>query len=163
MDQELKQRIVGAIVITSLAVIFVPMLFDDPIDQSGEMIGELEIPKLPIKNNQRLSSTPQSIGDVISLPKPKVIKQLESNNVGNKMQHWFLQVGIFGNRDNAISLQKKVKNQGFPVNVKAITTDKGVMYKVRVGPELDKKRAEALKVKIDKLNNIKSILSSSDG
>jgi len=163
MDQELKQRIVGAIVITSLAVIFVPMLFDDPIDQSGEMIGELEIPKLPIQNNSRLSSTPQSIDDVISLPKPKVIKQLESNHVVNNMKHWFLQVGIFGNRDNAVALQKKVKSQGFPVNIKAITTDKGVMYKVKVGPELDKKRAEALKVKIDKLNNIKSILSLNDG
>ncbi len=163
MDQELKQRIVGAIVITSLAVIFVPMLFDDPIDQSGEMIGELEIPKLPIHNKQGLSSTPQSIDEVISLPKPKVITQLESNHVVNTMQHWFLQVGIFGNRDNAIALQKKVKSQGFPVKVKEITTDKGVRYKVWVGPELDKKRAEALKVKIDKLNNIKSILSSSDG
>jgi len=163
MDQELKQRIVGAIVITSLAVIFVPMLFDDPIDQSGEMIGELEIPKLPIQNNSRLLSTPQSIDDVISLPKPKVIKQLESNHVVNNMKHWFLQVGIFGNRDNAVALQKKVKSQGFPVKVKAVTTDKGVMYKVRVGPELDKKRAEDLKVKLDKLNNIKSILSLNDG
>ncbi len=163
MDQELKQRIVGAVVITSLAVIFVPMLFDDPIDQSGEIIGQLSIPKLPAKTNQIFAVLPKSFTDVINLPKPKNIKRLESKNKVNKLQHWFIQVGIFANKDNAIVLKHKIKAQGFPVNIKAIKTDKGAMYRVRVGPELDKKRAEGIKIKIDKLNNIKSILSSNNG
>ena len=49
MDQELKQRLIGAAVITALAAIFVPMLFDDPIDESGKSINELKIPELPAK------------------------------------------------------------------------------------------------------------------
>ena len=43
MDQDLKQRLVGAVVITALAAIFVPMLFDDPIDESGKLISQLKI------------------------------------------------------------------------------------------------------------------------
>ena len=33
MDQELKQRMIGAAVIIALAVIFVPMLFDGDIEE----------------------------------------------------------------------------------------------------------------------------------
>ena len=36
MDHELKQRIIGTVVVTALAAIFVPMLFDDPVDSSGK-------------------------------------------------------------------------------------------------------------------------------
>lgn len=163
MDQELKQRLVGAIVITSLAVIFVPMLFDDPIDQSGEMIGALEIPpQSAVANQYQQVQLPNNIDDVISLPKPKAIQQLQAKKVVNKMERWFVQLGTFGDKNNAITLQNKISKQGFPVKVKEISTDKGEMYRVVVGPELDRNRAEQLKVKIDKLNNLKSILSSND-
>lgn len=47
MDHELKQRLIGAIVVTALAAIFLPMLFDDPIDNSGQQVGELVLPKAP--------------------------------------------------------------------------------------------------------------------
>ncbi len=47
MNQELKQRLIGAIVVTALAAIFIPMLFDDPINKSGQSVTELEIPAHP--------------------------------------------------------------------------------------------------------------------
>lgn len=47
VDHELKQRIVGAAVITALAAIFVPMLFDDPLVESGKAVSELTIPEPP--------------------------------------------------------------------------------------------------------------------
>ncbi len=49
MDPAFKQRLVGAIVITALAAIFVPMLFDDPVNQSSKKINSLSIPPLPEK------------------------------------------------------------------------------------------------------------------
>ncbi|HSN24294.1 MAG TPA: sporulation protein, partial [Methylomicrobium sp.] len=47
MDQELKQRLIGAVVVTALAAIFIPMLFDDPIDTSGQAVSEMTIPEPP--------------------------------------------------------------------------------------------------------------------
>ena len=47
MDHELKQRLIGAAVVTALAAIFIPMLFDDPVDNSGKTVTELTIPKAP--------------------------------------------------------------------------------------------------------------------
>lgn len=48
MDQELKQRLIGASVIIALAVIFVPMLFDGEVEQ---------------KNNQNISITIPDVGE----------------------------------------------------------------------------------------------------
>lgn len=47
MTNELKQRLVGATVITALAAIFLPMLFDDPVKESSQVVNELSIPTPP--------------------------------------------------------------------------------------------------------------------
>ena len=44
MDQELKQRLIGASVIIALAVIFVPMLFDGDVDQRNNQNISINIP-----------------------------------------------------------------------------------------------------------------------
>jgi len=157
MEQDLKQRLVGAVVITSLAAIFVPMLFDDPIDETGKMISELSMPQVPEKAFD--AKLPKSANDVISLPKPEPLKTLEHNQSANKMVRWFVQAGSFSQKSNAVALQNKIRKQGFSVRT---TLSKNGMYKVRVGPVLNKERAELMKTKIDKANNIKSIVSSVD-
>ena len=161
MEQGLKQRLVGAVVITSLAAIFVPMLFDDPIDETGKLISELKLPDAPAKSLDADSSAlPNSIDEVIMLPEPMALKEESSGNqVVSNRGRWFLQVGIFGEKSNAVSQRNKLRKQGFPTTISKESSEKGLLYRVRVGPELDKKRAETMKVKIDKLNNIKSILT----
>ena len=161
MEQGLKQRLVGAAVITALAAIFVPMLFDNPIDETGKLISELKLPDAPAKSLDADSvSLPESINEVIMLPEPMALKEESSGKqaVSNKVR-WFLQVGIFGEKSNAVSQRNKLRKQGFPTTISKESSEKGLLYRVRVGPELDKKRAEATKVKVDKLNSIKSILT----
>ncbi|WP_223787903.1 SPOR domain-containing protein [Marinicella meishanensis] len=50
MDQELKQRLIGASVIIALAIIFVPMLFDGEMEQKNNQNISINIPE-PGKNN----------------------------------------------------------------------------------------------------------------
>ncbi len=45
MDQELKQRLIGASVIIALAVIFVPMLFDGDVEQKNQQSISINIPE----------------------------------------------------------------------------------------------------------------------
>ena len=52
MNQELKQRLIGAVVVTALAAIFIPMLFDDPINNSGQIVTELSIPPTPVNTGE---------------------------------------------------------------------------------------------------------------
>lgn len=68
MDQELKQRLIGAAVITALATIFIPMLFDDPIDETGKNISELKMPALPSKaQDVEIMPLPEKVEDVGTL------------------------------------------------------------------------------------------------
>ncbi|MCX7545968.1 SPOR domain-containing protein [Marinicella gelatinilytica] len=45
MDQELKQRLIGASVIIALAVIFIPMLFDGEVEKTGDKKIDIVIPE----------------------------------------------------------------------------------------------------------------------
>jgi DedD protein len=69
MNQELKQRLIGAIVVTALAAIFVPMLFDDPIDNSGQSITALNIPETPVMTGETSANKlPTSANQVLNTP-----------------------------------------------------------------------------------------------
>lgn len=255
MDQELKQRLIGAAVITALAAIFVPMLFDDPVDETGKSINELKIPELPEKvqdveimplpekvedvvtpqpAEQPVKSAPAVVGEepaeaegealrprtrlsgkdtavatkrppviepdegavqadadapvaeeedvrpvvkpaklpaqpVQSLPAtntaPKVLKPAvkpveaapaevpakpaTTNESGNR---WYLNAGSFSQKANAVSLQESLKQQGFAASVKEVAGDKGTVFKVRIGPMLDKAKAQAVKNKLTQIN-----------
>ena len=67
MNQELKQRLIGAVVVTALAAIFIPMLFDDPVDNSGQLVSELVIPKTPINTGEESANKlPTSANQVLN-------------------------------------------------------------------------------------------------
>jgi len=62
MDQQLKQRLIGATIIASLVVIFVPMLFEDRQgDQST--VGAGDIPALPREIEERSIELPKSAAE----------------------------------------------------------------------------------------------------
>jgi len=163
MDHDLKQRLVGAVVITALAAIFVPMLFDDPIHDEGKVINELQIPKPPVG---RFSETSEkllkSADQVLALPGPPALqieqqKYNKQNDAG--LERWFIQVGSFSQRENALLLQKKLRKKGFSTFVDSIEKEKGAtLFRLRVGPELDKERAEAIKAQLAKEHQLQAIL-----
>lgn len=161
MDQELKQRLVGAVVITALAAIFVPMLFDDPVDETGKRINELEIPPLPERLEDGQSfNMPGSSEEVINLPVRKQLKVAtpESDQVP-ELKRWYLQVGIFSQEGNALTLRNKLRQQGFATSISKVNSEKGMLYKVKVGPELNKERAERVKSRLEKMTDIKSFVA----
>ncbi|MEY2666131.1 MAG: hypothetical protein RLZZ384_302, partial [Pseudomonadota bacterium] len=72
---------------------------------------------------------------------------------------WYIQVGSFTKKENATALLEGLQKEGLPALLEPVQTEKGVSYRLRVGPELDGKRAAAMKRKMDE-QNIKSILVS---
>jgi DedD protein len=63
---------------------------------------------------------------------------------------WTIHAGSFGQKDNATTLMKTLREQGIPVSIETISSAKGPMYRLKIGPELDKKKAAANKAKLDK-------------
>lgn len=266
MDQELKQRIIGAAVVTALAAIFVPMLFDDPVDDRSQAVTELTIPQTPVapvdpatdklpadagqvtnlenggeaaveepqekmysepvdaemvtedslpEDAEEREETPRSHGKtpaagtktqpekpisikpaadqkkpavvtndkvvtgkpatqekpVVAETKPQAVPAVKAQEprpsekpadqakpAAGALQRWYLRVGSFSRKENALTLWTALNKQGFPVALETVVVDSKTFYRLKVGPELDQKRAAALKEKIDKQNNTNSFI-----
>ncbi len=159
MDQALKQRLVGAIVITALAAIFVPMLFDDPVNQSSQQINALTIPPLPEKLQQaQAQKLPASVEDIRhhTVQKPAQASQQKKRV---QFEDWYIQAGGFGVRENALKLRNRLRQQGFTASIVKQTGKDGPLFKVRVGPELSREQAEKIKARLEKLNQLNSFIT----
>lgn len=264
MDQELKQRLIGAAVVTALAAIFIPMLFDDPVDDSGQVVSELIIPEAPIVEDN-VDRLPTNAEQVLNAPKndpssvdsaaypdrpldeteiaqaelsqeelnypgpvdesgqeveivddaaqvveesmvaqtqaipakihhekpaeakkpvkePKTViakspedavrekpvetkKSAEQRKAspaksGSGLSRWYIRAGSFSREENATALWTELRKQGFPVSLETAQVNGKTLYRLKVGPELDQKRALAMQEKLDRQNKIKSILVS---
>lgn len=61
---------------------------------------------------------------------------------------WVVQVGSFGDSDNAFGLRDRLREAGFTAFVEEVTADGDRVYRVRVGPEQEEGLAEDLKKRL---------------
>lgn len=210
----LKQRVIGALVLVSLAVIFVPMLFDEPhSERSSRVINlpeeppfpEVEMPE-PVEvetpsyyleeeqgsatqaeepaNQPRVSSapTPQPAPETPSQPEPasqpepeEPVAQapasvepdpapVEREDYSRSLEGaWVVQLGSFGNADNARRLRDSVREQGYSSHLQQISRGDSSLTRVFCGPFADKAEAEQAKRKLDAAFGLNSLVTSNDG
>lgn len=174
-ESRLKQRLVGAIVLVALAVIFIPMLLSGGRETEMPVFGSNVPERSPavkdikhIDIEQRSSSkttvdNPQKVPISKKLPEPEVKKKdsksIIETIVGNsdddkkpaiKETVWAVQVGSFNNRKNALGLKAKLQKKKYPAFVERIMKNNKPVYRVRVGPEISQKKAQAVKLKLKK-------------
>jgi len=165
-DKRLKQRLIGAIVLVSLGVIFIPMLLKGP-DSLDTPILTTNIPPKPDRKTEiiplkPLPPRPQQM-PITSIPveqdspkahpeaeKPSPVSPPEApakadNSTAAKpdLKGWLVQVGSFSRKANAMSLQDRLRKQGYAAYVEAYETKNGARYRVRVGPELSEEKSKA--------------------
>jgi DedD protein len=178
MDQNLKQRIVGAVVLVSIAVIFIPMLFEERSELGEFSISETNIPAFPEKQFVEAIKPLPQIEEIEQQSKPPikesvlaspsvvaekkepqlVVSRVVAKETVTLAPTYLIQVASFGKESNAEKLSSRLKNAGYPAFIKSKTDGQRVKYRVVVGPELDKKRAETSKVKIEKKFKLKAMI-----
>lgn len=198
MDFLLKQRLIGAVVLVALGVIFIPMLLEGPrgpvMPAMQTMPKQQVIPRDDVANTfpeaekvlplppmsvitepspepappaapEKPVAVPKPVKPIVPAtktvskpvkieptPSPKtVIKPAKEDAAPTTTRpgSWVIQAGSFGSQKNAFTLRDKLRKAGYPTQVERVVLDKGVTYRVRVGPYLKRDRAEE---KIDKLN-----------
>lgn len=198
---QFKQRIVGAIVLVALGVIFIPMILNQDADVSP--ISGTNIPEKPEKlqelANQQPPATPAR-PDVDTdrativdrdLPPPPPAPSVSSSNpesdkvvadkpatteapvtasekkkqeskvtekTETKPRAWVVQVASFSERSKALTLRDRLRKAKYTTFVESISTAKGLLYRVRVGPVVKREKAEELKKKIARDLKIKNTL-----
>ena len=61
-----------------------------------------------------------------------------------------VQLGSFSSKENADKLAADLRKQGFAAFLSQLDTDKGQLHRVRVGPQKDRKSAEAMAARLAK-------------
>ncbi len=75
-----------------------------------------------------------------------------------RLSGWMIQVGSFSQENNALALREKLRNAGYSAHV--FDEDDGSIFKVRVGPELDRERANAVKAQLQENEGIDGLVVS---
>ena len=158
MDQQLKERLIGIIVLVLFAVIFIPMFFtgtNDSILKNEENVSiskESEfISKLKPMTDTATDSNTENIelAPVVEESLAPVVEEIPFNQEMLKtdavgQMNWVVQVGSFLSKDNAEKLNQKVKKAGFRSFVNPITQNNKIMHQVCLGPEYDETDAKNL-------------------
>ena len=196
MDFLLKQRLVGAVVLVALGVIFIPMLLEGP---NSELVPEMEpLPELtgqrssmelgdfpdagdvpveadvavvqadiavPPNPGDELQPQPNETAEVeIAAPEPKVeplpvppkpATTPEPAKPAGPLGNWVVQMGSFSSEQNALRLRDKLRKAGFVTQVEKVRVDAKSLYRVRVGPYLERAEADRDQAKLDKQLNLK--------
>lgn len=100
-------------------------------------------------------STAQAGGDTASASESVADAQPETRE---GLTAWVIQVGSFSTQAKADTLLNKLKAGGFPVFSEQAYVNKKNVYRVRVGPELDRKNAETLQARMKKELKVSGII-----
>jgi DedD protein len=195
VDERLKRRLIGATVLMSLVVIFVPMLFEEPHAPPPEIRPD-NLPAPPLKPFESSRVLPLSeekpvatvIGpprpepapslpapvpllpktpppEVAVAPHPRVAAPPETPVTTPKvppqtppmppkphpgLTAWVVQVGAFANKETANNLVAKLKADKLTAYMEEVQVSERTLYRVRVGPDADRRNAEQTAVRIGK-------------
>lgn len=155
MDPLLKQRLVGAAVLIGLAVIFVPMVLDGPVERTGAS-QPAGIPlALPAERGvaHAAEAPPQPQPD--AQPQPRLIAASATTAPSLQRQPsapagYAVQLGSFSSAGNAETLAQRIREQGFDAFVQEVDVATGKMYRVRIGPLGSRGAAENLASRVQR-------------
>ncbi len=148
MDRKLRKRIIGAVVLGAFLVIFVPEWLDGAGHKS-RYSNNVEIPPRP--EFKAISEYMESTASAATINKR--IQSAESS-----VHAWALQLGSFSKEVNAIAMRDKLRVKGYASYVDVQKKPGRNIYRVRIGPELNKKRLEILQVELIKKEKMQGMV-----
>lgn len=219
----LKQRIIGALVLVSLAVIFVPMLFDEPHSERTSTtikipeeppFPEVEAPESDVEpapsyglESSDSNVTPPTIEqEAVDSPGYRILEEspgdeatsevAESSDGGQSESDtsqepasapaetadqasesevaetaeyerslegaWVVQLGSFGNSDNARRLRDQVREKGYGSHLQEVVRGDTTLTRVFSGPFASESEAESAKRALDDAFNLNSLVTSGE-
>jgi len=235
VDNTVKQRVIGAVVLVALAVIFVPMLLeksendlgpvggnlpDQPDQIVNDRIEPLTLPEPPPETEPAqvvldqpapadataagttepavamppasadvapTAPTPGAAEETVTAPQPEVpVPTAPAAPVATPtpaapapatapvtpapvaqpapapakvLSGWVVQLASLASKSNAMALQEKLRGLGYTAFVEEIKMPQGVLYRVRVGPELERSNAENVRNRLEQQVQIKGIVT----
>ncbi|KRG49009.1 SPOR domain-containing protein [Stenotrophomonas beteli] len=165
MDTPLKQRLIGAIVLVALAVIFLPMLVKGPAPDSGvanvpiaapdaPADGQFETRELPLVAPAGGATGLQSgqakpVADAAAPAAPPTVDTSPAVAAGN----YAVTFGAYGSKADADAVIAHLQRSQLPGFSETTTLNGRQAWRVRVGPYADRAQAEAGRLQAVKIRS----------
>ncbi|OAN13563.1 cell division protein DedD [Photobacterium jeanii] len=175
MASKFQSRLVGTIILVALGVIFLPDLFDGKKQHYQEQFAS--IPLQPEINAEEAFETipepefvdvelPQEPVTVVideepqieDAPLPVEPTKVEPPKQGYKESGWVVQLGVFGNVNNANKLVAKLRKAGYQAHVFPKELKPGDYARVVVGPNVSKEELSGQLKDLEKITGLKGQL-----
>lgn len=177
--EERRHQIIGAVFLVGLVLVLVPLLFDRARD--GEALREVVVPERS-EHSPPLEEayTPPRVEvseEIIALSEPlleAIDEQGFRTDTGVRFgdpaflpandpraadwTSWGIQVGSFGNMENARELRLLLQGDGHHVSMSEVKVGGEQVTRVAVGPMLRQAEAERLREEFDKRYGLESVL-----
>jgi DedD protein len=186
----LKQRLVGALILVALGVVFWPIIFVEPGERSSP--GRVEIPPPPLidtspidppgQGDLRASPEAESEGVVVPVevtplsgepvpdantPAPAPTPEPGTRTAPPEQPAldgsglpvgWILQVATVSNAAKADELRDTLLASGEKAYVKKLEAGGKVLYRVSIGPNVERAQLERVQPQIDTRFGVKSLI-----
>ncbi len=161
MDEQFKKRLVGSLIFISLAIIFFPLLFDgNEIDRTRYTDEMLDRPEISL-GLQSIGNVKKKISEMEKSSARRLPEELVDENDYSKKANfsldennlpvnWSLQIGSFQEKENAVGLRARLREQNFRSYILSGKSSTGDWYRVFVGPLSDKRVLKEMKSEIKK-------------
>lgn len=162
MDDGIKQRLIGAVVLVALMIIFVPMFFGDddmePVDILIDIPEKPPAPELDIV--QPIKPSEQRKAEAVVEKPEQILQELVDQEVDNKQLpvSWALQVASFKDRSNAEALRDTLRTAGHKAYIKYRLDVEPKMIRVFVGPVLERSEIDKIKASIAKEHQLEGVV-----
>lgn len=188
MDTPLKQRLVGALILVALGVVFWPIIFVSPERESPTR--PENIPPAPRVDNRalpspdseglRTSREPAIVavdeGGDVTLPEgPKDAEPSPAPDPGPVTRDaapelpaldadgipiaWSLQVATMSSRDKAQQLRDELNHREMKSYIRPLQRGSDTLYRVYVGPKFERAELETIKQRVDARYGVESLVA----
>ena len=160
MDGKLKQRLTGAVILTSLAIIVLPLLLDGTEEDRASIATIIPAPPKIDLEDITVQDVMRKIEQMEKASEARLPKEvLDETNYDAATDHmldknqlpvnWSLQLGSFQKEDNATRLRAQLRRQNYRSYILHANTNDGETYRVFVGPSSSKETLVQMNQKIE--------------
>ena len=188
MDERLKQRIIGAVVLIVAAVVFLPMLLSGQ-DETVQV--EVEVPEAPLLDREPIApvepaelppaptvaAMPETLepapAEPVATPEPTPVVEPAPEAVTAAPEpapepapaatgDWVIQLGSFSSAANAEGLSQTLRTQGYNAYTHAVTVQGNAITRVYVGPLASREAANRLRDELERKRGNKGLVVAYD-
>ncbi len=172
MDTSLKQRLIGALVLIALAVIFLPMLIKGPAPDSGVSDVPLNVPATPdarFETRELPLVSPGTTPDggavgmdstaPVQAPAPETPETRQADAAAQPLPaataagEYAVSFGAYATAADADVVVNRLKQSGLSGYRQEATINGKAAYRVRIGPFADRAAAEAARVQASRVRS----------